>query len=102
MSKKKPVKIAKKSRKLAKSLPKEKDPRFNHEANLNRMIERFGTDCKWIEAEMHLTYDEMIKYIGEQCEEYEPLCCVCSSWLKWNKTGKVDITFDRDELLKIM
>lgn len=108
MAKKKPVKTAKdhgrelvkKVNKTVKTLPK--DPRLNHEANVKRMVERYGTDCKWVEAEMHLTYDEMIKYIGEQCEEYEPLCCVCSSWLKWNKTGKVDITFERDELLKIM
>lgn len=91
-----------KVRKLVKSLPKEKDPRFNHEANVKRMVERYGTNCKWVDVEIHLTYDEMIEYFGEQCEEYEPLCSCCSNWLKWHKTGKAELVFERDELLKII
>jgi hypothetical protein len=44
----------------------------------------------------------MIDHFGEQCEEYEPLCACCSSWVKWHKQGKADVLFERDELLKIM
>lgn len=106
MAKKKPVKIAKDhGRELAKKVKtktKPKDPKSNHEFNLKRMIERYGTSCRWVDVEMYLTYDEMIEYFGEQCEEYEPLCCNCSSWVNWHKTGKAEISFERDEILKIM
>lgn len=67
-----------------------------------QMIQRYGTQVNWVEVEMHLTYDEMVKYFGEQCEEYEPLCANCSNWVSWHKTGKANILFERDDLLKIM
>jgi hypothetical protein len=87
---------------MAKKKPTKKSDALNHEKNLKHMIERHGTRCNWVEVEMHLTYDEMIDHFGEQCEEYEPLCACCSSWVKWHKQGKADVLFERDELLKIM
>jgi hypothetical protein len=92
----------KKVSKPIKSVPRDKDPRFNHELNVKNMIARYGYDSNWVTVEMYLTYDEMIKYFGKMCEEYEPLCANCENWLKWNKTGKAEIVFERDELLKIM
>lgn len=78
------------------------DLRLNHEANLKQMIERYGSSCLWVSVEMYLTYDEMIEYFGEMCEEYEPLCANCSNWLSWHKTGKAELLFERDKLLKIL
>jgi len=66
------------------------------------MIDRYGHSCKWVDVQMHLTYDEMVEYFGEQCEEYEPLCANCSNWVMWNKTGKAEVSFERDELIKIL
>lgn len=74
---------------------------LNHEENLKIMVQRYGTDSLWVEVEMHLTYDEMMDYFGRQCDEYEPLCGNCSNWVKWHKTGKADVLFERDELLNI-
>lgn len=87
---------------MAKKPAKRKSNKNDHESNLKHMIERYGHQVKWVDVEMYLTYDEMIKYFGEQCEEYEPLCANCSNWVKWHKTGKAEVAFERDELLKIM
>lgn len=86
-----------KSKKLAAKRTKEFQP-----DSKAIMIRRYGTQACWVEVEMYLTYDEMLKYYGEQCEEYEPMCSNCSNWVKWHKTGKADILFERDDLLKIM
>ena len=66
-----------------------------------RMIERFGTDCLWVDVSLHLTYQEMLDYFGPECDEYEPLCTCCSEWKSWHKTGTATIMFERDKLLEI-
>lgn len=74
----------------------------SHEFYEKAMIERYGNQAKWVDVEMYLTYDEMLDYFGKQCEEYEPLCANCSNWVKWHKTGKAEVMFERREILKIL
>lgn len=83
-------------------MAKKKNNLLNHEENLKIMVQRYGTNSLWVEVEMHLTYDEMMNYFGRQCDDYEPLCGNCSNWVKWHKTGKADVLFERDELLNIL
>jgi hypothetical protein len=66
------------------------------------MIERYGTSCNWVDVQVHLTYQEMLDIFGKKCEDYEPLCELCSAWLMWNKTGKAEVLLERDEIIKIM
>jgi len=66
------------------------------------MIKRYGHSCNWVNVQMHLTYNEMMEYFGSQCEEFEPLCANCSNWVMWHKTGKAEISFEREEILSIL
>lgn len=70
------------------------------EEQKKQMISRYGTSCKWVDVSIHLTYQEMIDYFGPQCEEFEPLCANCSNWVSWHKTGKAEIMFEREDLVK--
>lgn len=65
------------------------------------MISRYGHSAKWVDVQMHLTHQEMLDYFGPQCEEFEPLCANCTNWVMWHKTGKAEVMFERDELVKL-
>lgn len=83
-------------------MPKKKaKPKImNPKDQKKHMLKRYGTSCNWVDVSLHLTYQEMIDYFGPQCEDFEPLCPSCSNWLSWHKTGKAEIVFERDELIK--
>lgn len=66
------------------------------------MITRWGTSAKWGDARVHLTYDEMIEYFGEACEEFNPYCGNCKGWLEWNGTGQATVSFERDKFVKLL
>lgn len=89
------------AKKMAKR-KKSKNPKLDHELYFKHMIDRYGNQVNWVDVEMYLTYDEMMGYFGEKCEEYEPLCANCSNWVKWHKTGKAEVMFERKELLKLL
>jgi hypothetical protein len=89
MSKKKKVKTA-------------KVPVMNQKQQYDNMVGRYGWAVNSVDVEMYLTFSEMVDYFGEQCDEYEPLCLNCSNWLSWHKTGKATISFERNELLKVL
>lgn len=74
----------------------------DHKSNYKHMVERYGHSCKWVDVQIHLTYDEMVQFFGEQCDEYEPLCGTCSNWVMWNKTGKAELSFEREELINLL
>lgn len=88
----------KKINKKAKKVPPPPTPEQQYEY----MISRYGSSAKWGEAVLHLTYDEMVGYFGEQCEEFEPLCANCTNWVQWNKTGTANISFERDNFVKLL
>jgi len=69
---------------------------------VQKMVERYGTSSLWVNVDLHLTYDEMITYFGEQCEDYEPLCANCSNWVSWHKTGRATIMVKRSDLVQIV
>lgn len=79
-----------------------KVPILNQKQQHDDMVSRYGWNVNYVDVEMYLTFTEMVEYFGEMCEEYEPLCACCSNWLSWHKTGKATISFERDELLKIL
>jgi hypothetical protein len=66
------------------------------------MISRYGTSAKWVDAQVHLTQDEMMEYFGDVCEEFDPYCGCCKGWLEWNSTGKATISLERDKLAKLI
>jgi len=61
---------------------------------------RFGTNVNYVEATVPMAAFEVEEIFGKMCEEYEPLCGCCSAWLEWNKTGKVTVTLERNEIIK--
>jgi predicted Rdx family selenoprotein len=81
---------------------KKKAKAFSPAEQKKKMIEKYGTQCHWVDVPVYLTYQEMLDFFGEPCKEHEPLCAVCSAWLMWNKTGKAEISIERDEIIKIM
>lgn len=86
-----------KTKRIAKERTKEL---LQNEDQYKHMIDRYGYSVKHAQVDIHLTYNEMVKYFGEQCKEYEPMCENCINWVKWNKTGTASIGFDRDEFMK--
>ena len=83
----------KKSKKSKKSTQKEQ---------LEWLQKRFGTEGGWIEVTLPMTSNEMTKYFGKQCEDYEPLCGCCSGWMEWQKTGKATVLLERKEIIKLL
>ena len=63
------------------------------------MARRFGTESAFVRAETYLTHSEMVEFFGERCEDFEPYCCACQEWLRWNETGKARMLFTRSEIL---
>ena len=74
----------------------------SQEEQYNYMISRYGTQAKWGDAVLYLTYDEMVEYFGEQCKEYNPQCANCTNWVQWNKTGTANLSFERDLFVSLM
>lgn len=87
--------MAKKKKKI-----KAKSKAPSQEESYNHMISRYGTQAKWGDATVYLTYPEMVEYFGEQCEEFHPSCANCVNWVQWNKTGTASISFERDLFMK--
>lgn len=69
---------------------------------LDDMLTRYGTQSNWVEANVHMTYHEVVEYYGPQCEEFESLCACCRAWLQWNQNGTVPVTMERNEVLKVL
>lgn len=65
------------------------------------MARRYGTETAFVRADTYLTHSEMVEFFGERCEDYEPYCCVCQEWLRWNETGKARLLFLRSEILEL-
>ena len=87
---------------MAKKKKSTKSKKKIHDENLKQMISRYGTNSMWGEAELYLTYDEVEKYYGKECEEYEPLCGCCKAWVEWQQKGKVTVMFEREKFVKLM
>jgi hypothetical protein len=69
---------------------------------LERMFDRFGTQAGYVDAEVYMTALEVEKAFGSMCKDYEPLCPCCRAWFQWNQAGKVTVTLERDEVLKLI
>jgi len=72
------------------------------EQQYKNMITRFGTDCLHVDVNIAMTFSEMKKTFGKQCEEYEPCCVCCRAWLEWNTKGKVTVVVDRADIIKLL
>lgn len=68
-------------------------------ANLRK---RFGTNSDYVEVTLYMTFSEMKKFFGKQCDEYEPSCACCSAWLEWHKTQKATVVLERTDIIKLL
>lgn len=68
---------------------------------LTDLIERHGTDVLTVKASVYMTEPEAKQYLGERCKDYEPGCCVCKGWLKWDKSKKVKVLLNRSDVIRI-
>lgn len=66
------------------------------------MVRRYGTQCGFVEVEMHVTHAEMLEYTGEECEDFHHLCPSCQNWALWHRTGKCSVVFTRDQIIGLM
>lgn len=87
---------------MAKKKKIAKSKKMTAQEQYDYMISRWGTNAKLGEAKLHLTADEMEKYFGPRCEEFDPYCGNCTAWLEWNSNGKTSILFDRDKFVKLL
>lgn len=85
-----------------KKINKKVDCAAEQQKQYESMIVRRGTQAKWGEAELYLTANEMERYYGERCEEFDSYCESCQAWLEWNKTGKARLLFERDVFIKLL
>jgi hypothetical protein len=69
---------------------------------LEALKKRFGTNGEYIEVTLPMTYSEVEKYFGKQCDDYEPLCGCCAAWIQWHKTNKVTVTLERRDIIKLL
>lgn len=67
----------------------------------DNLIERHGTDVLTVKASVYMTEPEAKQYLGERCKDYEPGCCVCKGWLKWDKSQKVKVLLNRSDVIRI-
>lgn len=66
------------------------------------MRRRYGSETRWAQVNLYMTAYEVEKHFGKMCKEYEPLCGCCAAWLEWNRTGRVTLTVEREDVLKVI
>lgn len=84
---------------MAKKKPKKK---ITSQCDNDWLLKRFGLDGQWVNVTLPMTSEEMTKYFGKQCDEYEPLCGCCSGWMEWQKTGKATVMLERKDIIKLL
>ena len=49
----------------------------------------------WVPITVPATKAEMRYYVGRKCRDFDPICPCCTSWLKWEKSGKIRTVVER-------
>lgn len=69
---------------------------------LEALKKRFGTNGEYVEVTLPMTFSEVEKYFGKQCDDYEPLCGCCAAWIEWHKTNKATVVLERRDIIKLL
>jgi hypothetical protein len=77
--------------------------RSNPDQQLSALKKKFGTNLDWTKVEVPMTYYEVEKYFGSQCDEYEPTCPVCHAWFEFHKNNQIiTIYLERKDIIKLL
>ena len=77
--------------------------RSNPDQQLFALKKKFGTNLHWVKLEVPMIYDEVEKYFGKECEEYEYLCPVCNAWKDFHSNNQVvTVYLERNDILKCL
>lgn len=75
---------------------------MNNKEQLEALKKRFGTNGEYVEVTLPMTFSEVEKYFGKQCDDYEPLCGCCAAWIEWHKTNKATVVLERRDIIKLL
>ena len=77
--------------------------RSNPDQQLFALKKKFGTNLNWVKVSAPMTYYEVEKYFGAECEEYDAFCACCNVWKDFHTNDQV-ITFylERNDILKCL
>ena len=92
-------------KKVDKMSKKKKNKKFvalTAEQQLDNLKARFGSDSLHVDVTLPMTASEVEAYFGQECKEFHHLCGCCLAWQQWHLTGKVTVTVDREEIIKII
>lgn len=53
----------------------------------------------YIKIKIQLTKKEMIRYVGDNCLDFDELCFTCISWKEWNKSKNLTVAVDKAALI---
>lgn len=79
-----------------------KAKKLTPQEQLDHLKARFGFDSKHVDVTLPMTFSEVKAYFGQECKKFNHLCGCCLAWQQWNLTGKVTVTVDREEIIKIL
>jgi len=75
---------------------------LNNKEQLEALKKRFGTSGEYVEVTLPMTFSEVEKFFGKQCDDYEPMCGCCAAWIEWHKTNKATVVLERRDIIKLL
>lgn len=83
-------------------MTKKKTKLLSSKQQLEDLQKRFGTNGNWVKVTLPMTFNEVKKYFGKECEEFNNLCGCCLAWNEWHRTHKVTVDLERKEIIQIL
>lgn len=53
-------------------------------------------ESPWVTIKVPMNDEQVVRYVGEPCEEFEPRCAACKAWATWAVTGEIPVLMDRE------
>lgn len=53
----------------------------------------------WVTVTVPCTEEQLTKYVGEDCDEFENHCSVCQQWARYRKNKTMELLFEVDRLI---
>lgn len=77
--------------------------KYNPDLQLEVLKKKFGLNLNWVEANIPMTYSEVEKYFGPECEQYSHLCATCNAWTQFYTNNQiVTVVIERDHVLECL
>lgn len=54
-------------------------------------------ESPWVRIKVPMNDEQVVRYVGEPCEEFEPRCAACKAWAMWAVTGEIPVSVDREK-----